>query len=272
MKPLAILCATAVLAAQSGCARSVPRWQLPEPPSEAVRASVGRLAVVTAADLPTLASTPIAGACTMSAVGALAGMGVGLAVGLEICSGIRGVSGGGFLGALFVMAIVALGLAVAAAGVLLGGLFGGLDGAFRGRSSQEVEDGRRAVEKAVARAGVPELLRCAVLDELARETDVPVGDPAAARTLLVIEGPTVGFAGPRRTDPPLRLYGEVRFRLVRRSDGAELHAFTLGFRRGERSFAQWTANEAQIVREEVLAGTSRFAERAVEELFRLERP
>lgn len=272
MKALAVLCASALLAAQTGCGSRVPEWRLPEPPSEAVRASVGRLAVVTAAEASALASLPVAGACAMSAVGALAGMGLGLWIGLTVSSSVRYVTGGDPLTALVAAAIIALGLAVAAVAVPVGGLIGAADGAFKGRSAEEIDDGRRTIEAAVARAEVPELLRRAVLKELARETDVRVGDAATAHTLLVIEGPLVGFAGPLRPDPPLRLFGEVRFRLVRRADGAELHALTLGFRMSERPFAAWIADEAEIVRVELRTGTSRFAERAVEELFRLERP
>lgn len=270
MKILTVLCAAALLAAQSGCARSVPLWTLPEPPSEELRRSLGPLAVVAAKDVPSLASAPVPSRCGLATLGALPGMGAGLLIGLGICGAGASIIMGDPITGIVAAGVILLGLGVAAVGVPLGGIVGAINGVSEARPSGEVEDGCRAIERAVARADVPELLRRAVLEELLREPGVDLADPSEARTLLVIEGPVVGFAGPLRPDPPMRLFGEVRFRLVRAADGAELHAFALGFRGGERSFSAWIADDADRVRAELLHGASRFAERAVDELFRVE--
>jgi hypothetical protein len=269
MKPLAVLCATAVLVAQSGCAGSLPVWTLPAPPSEELRRSMGPLAVVTPAEILGLASSPPPGACARSAEGALSGMGVGLKLGVFVGHGLAAVPSHDPLATLWVVVVLGLAVTVSAVGAVGGGLVGALLGLI---GDPSLDAGDRAIRQAVTRAGLPEALRRAVLEELARETEVQVADPARARTLLLLEGPVLGFAGPAHSNPPLRLFGEVRFRLVRAADGAELHALTLGFRTSSQSFIVWTSDEAEFVRRELLAGTSGFAARAVQELFRVEIP
>lgn len=270
MKTLAVLCAAATLAAQSGCARSMPVWTLPAPPSEEVRRSVGSLAVVTRAELQGLAASPPPGACARSAEGALAGMGTGLTLGVAVGHGVGIVQPSDPFYVCFAVTLFSLAVAVAAAGVVGGGFFGALHGLLADPSSTDA--GGRAIAQAVARAGVPELLRRAVLEELARDTAVELADPARARTLLLIDGPVLGFAGPARSDAPVRLFGEVRFHLVRAADGAELHDLTLGFRTRSQTLSVWTSDEAAFVRRELLAGTSGFGARAVRELFLVEIP
>jgi hypothetical protein len=271
MRALAVACAAALFVAQSGCARHVPHWRLPEPPSEQLRRSIGRIAVVVDDAWTRFPSPPVAGACSMAALGALGGMGVGLVIGMTVCGGVRGVNGGGWAGALIVGFVLAVGLALTAVAVPLGGLIGGLGGASKGRSGEEIERGRRILELAAIRAGLSNLLRAGILAEVTRETRLKIVDPATADAILLIEFPTTGLAGPRAVDPPLRAFGEVRFRLLRASDRRPLHALTLGFRGGERSFDLWIANEGILFQQDLVRGVSRLPDRLVEELFLLER-
>jgi hypothetical protein len=268
MKPVAIACSLALLAAQSGCGRAVPSWRLPDPPPEELRRSVVRIAVVLDGDPPRFLSLPLAGACSMAAVGALAGAGYGAAASFAVLSVMGHARGGGEGAALLGIFIVAAAALVAVIAIPLGAFGGGLSGLFQGRSAAEIERGRAVLQRAADRAGVPEAIRAGVLDALSRETEIRVVDPASADALLSIGRPFIGLAGARAVDPPLRLYGEVRFRLLRGK--AELHAFTLGFASVEKSFQEWTAGEGALAGAELARGTSRFAARAVEEFFLLE--
>ena len=269
MRAAAVASALALLAAQSGCGTSVPDWRLPEPPPEDVRRAVTRVAVMLEGDPLGFPSPPLAGACTMAAVGALGGMGIGAGAGLVVLSALRH-TGSGECAALVAFLVVLAAAAVAAVAIPLGGLIGGIAGSSEGRPSDEVERGRAVLQRAVDGAGVPQTLRASVLDVLSRETDLRLVDPASADAVLMIGRPTIGLAGPRRVDPPLRLYGEVTFRLLRPLTGRQLHAITLGFASEPKLFQEWTAGEGALAGAELTRGTSRFAERAVEEFFLLE--
>lgn len=264
--------ALAVFAAQTGCGQGVPAWRLPEPPGEQVRRSLGRIAVVVERTAsPDFPSPPLAGACTMAALGALAGMGVGLAIGLPIMGAARYCTAGDPLTLCLAACILALGLAVSLAGATLGALIGAADGSFKGRSSQEVEAGRRILDAAAAKAGLPALLQSRLIEEIRRETRLTVVEADQADTFLLVGVPRAFLAGPLRADPPLTAAGEVRFRLRRSGTSHPLHEITLGFQGATKKFEEWTSSDGEAFRLELLHGTSGFSARAVEEFFLLER-
>ncbi len=271
MRAAAVLSALALLAGQSGCGQSVPSWRLPDPPSEELRRSVARIAVVVEGFPPSFPSPPLAGACTMAAVGALVGIGYGAGASLAVLSVMKHAHGGGEAAALACLFICAAATLVAVIAIPLGAFGGGLSGLFQGRPAEEIESGRAVLQRAADRASLPEAIRASVLDVLSRETEIRVVDPDAADALLAIGYPSLGLAGARRVDPPLRLYGEVRFRLLRPRDRKELHAFTLGFASEAKVFQEWTAADGTLPAAELAKGTSSFAARAVEEFFLLEK-
>lgn len=272
MKSLAVACALAVFAAQTGCGQGVPAWRLPEPPREDLRRGLGRVAVVVEeAAVPGFPPPPLAGACTLAALGSLLGMAFGFAIGLPIMGAAGHCTGGDPFTACLAVCILTLGIAVSLTGAALGALIGAIDGAFKGRSAEEVEAGRRILAAAAAKAALAPLLQAGLVEELRHQTRLPLVDPSQADTLLEIGSPRVFLAGPLQSDPPLIAVGDVRFRLRRPSARVPLHEITLGFRGTTKKFDQWTAAEGEAFRREILLGVSGFPARTVEELFLLER-
>lgn len=264
--------AASVLVSSAGCGTGAPRWILPDPPAESVRAGLGRVVVkVDDQVLASLLEPPIASWRGAMLYGGVLGMAAVATAGLAMTAAVgRGLAGSGSgWGACVVLFLMGAVLTATLAIIPLGACFGSLWGLSQGPSGEEIARGRAVLAAALRTARVEERLRSAVVETARRRAQLPVAEDGPADALLLVGRPRVMLSGPWRFDPPLTLHADVRFRLVRVRDGAELYATSLGMTGSTRSFADWTADRGSLAAWELTAGTAGFADRLVEEIFLL---
>lgn len=261
--------AAAVLAASTGCGTPSPRWILPPPPAEEIRARLGRVVVRIDDEVPAgCLEPPISSWRGAMTYGGVMGMAAVAAVGLAIAGSVGRGAGGGE-GACLVAAFVAVVLAATAVLVPAGACLGSLWGLSQGPSGEEIARGRVVLARAVRTSAVADRLRDGLLDAARIRTEAVVAAEGPADTLLLLGRPRVVLGGPWRIDPPLTLHADVRVRLVRVRDGAELYAAGFGMIGSSRPFAEWTADGGAGLVAELSSGTAGFPERIVEEIFLL---
>lgn len=257
----ALVLATVVHLAHSGCG-SPPSWpDLPPPPSEEERASLSSLTVHVIEDDPEGPfAPPLAETCTSACYHSALGAGFGLAAGAAIMGAVgHGSRGSGDAAWIFAfLFLFALAVTVALLGA--GATFGGLYGALR-PNSPEVEAGIEALHQAAHDAALARL----VASKLVERHDLSLGGEGDAR--LEIGPVAAGFFGRWAEDPPLGLAGALPARLVR--DGRVVWSGEFAFRAPERPFKEWARDEGIALQDALRASADGLADRIGRELFTL---
>jgi len=255
---LSVLIGGTLLAA-GGCA-SVPA----PPPSEEVRAGLGRLGICSAP-----AST--SGEWNMPAKGGWAGGGRGAAV-----------------GALSVLAAPCAGYGCAANVLLapVGAVVGGIAGSAMAEPTTVVKEAEAAIQSAFADLRIPYLLRDQVAHTARAETPhslVPQEDVADTDTSCVrsegVAGPVdtvlqisihgYGTKAAWRPNPPVFLFLDTDVRLLRAADGTVIYSRKVAWMSAGRPLAEWAVANGDPVREELGRGIQYLAERIVDVVFLL---
>ncbi len=241
---------------------------LPDPPSERVRAQLGRIGVVFEDTLtpPTIESPPSGSA----AVGIGAGQGALATIG-------AGVDSGSPLGA-------AMGIFLSPLGMLVGAVYGAT-----GAEGEAAAAAARTRIEAAFQACPPEqmllevLLRRAASDarrEL-RALDVrwehqsaparlEAARAAGCDSVLILRIDAVGLVAQEQdVNPALAFELYVTCRLLRAADGAVLHELPLHWTGGGANFVRWSVGDARDVRAALAGAAEETAERMVDELFLL---
>lgn len=265
----------------AACTSVPPGWskRLPDPPSEAARASFGRIGLVLAATdaAPRLDAPPSRG----GAVGIGAGKGALTVIAAGATAGPIGF---------------ALGVFLSPVGMLVGGVYG----AVAAEDSEEVAAGRRRIVAALQESDfearlVAALVRHSSVDAgrelrvLDERWDFPPSPERLAGTraagldsVLVVRIGVLGLvAQTMDVAPTLHFACYSRAHLVRLADGAMLHELPLIWSSTTRlaggwpaedqgeSFLDWSAVEARDLRAVLADASEATAERIVEELFLL---
>jgi len=255
------------LIGQWGCA--TPRYTLLPLPSEEVRADIGTVGVVSARFSPEAHEAHL----EAPTGGKWSGAGKGAAAGF-FGSVLAGLSSGHPLS-------FALGIALAP----VVGLGGAIYGAIAAESAEKVQEAEATLNKAVADLKIQEAMRDRVLQVARNETlqsFVPLEDRGptipneevsyssltseGVDTILEISVTKFELPG-GGINPPLPLIISVCGRLLKSADGTELYGRPWVYRSGTRKFAEWAANNAEPLRDEVDRGLQALAEQIVEEIF-----
>lgn len=257
-----------LLFGQSGCANhQFKPYALPPPPSEAAREKFGTIGVASARFLPKAEMCKPMGKGAGAAAGALEGAG--------------GMIEGGLLsndpyGLL-------LGVALAPVGVVVGSVVG----AVKGVSSKHVKEAEDAINKAISELKIQATMKDYVLRAAQQKTEYHFVDLDAQgpetperkidynflatkgiNTVLEITVPAFGLIG-KGINPPLAFFMILQTRLVRTTDGSVLYEQKLQYIRGQRTFTNWTANNAKPFKDEFHYCYQSLAEKVVEEVFLL---
>jgi hypothetical protein len=257
----------------AGCASGPHAQALPPPPSEDVRAHLGTIGFVRAENLTNcfLRKPMTSGATTAlgAGKGALWGLGAGAEAG----------RGGRELGAVAALLVWSVAIPV-------GTLVGAAAGNKEGLPAQERRQAEEQLHRAVLEADVQRLLNDEVLRSIGartREAVVPL-DPrtgayrsessagssaanGAIDTIMEVTVLNAGLAGGRDRSSLLMAFLQVRVRLLRANDGAELYAHTWLARGGSATFEDWAAYQARAMRQELPRVIPPLAQSVVEELF-----
>ncbi len=254
------------------------------PPAEEGRAQLGRIGVVSAHLTPEVEyRTPAKGGVE----GAVSGAGKGLALGALGAAGC----------------VLSLGYAVSNCAVGVGTpllvMLGAISQAGSGVPLAEVQAGEAAIQTALAESNLEEALRDRFLKigrartgrSLVLIPDRGWTGPVKAGTFpprisrgvetvveLGVQGfrlelsnrsslGAIGALNPADPDPGLTLTVTARARVVRVVDGTELSRHTVRYRGGVRRYADWVANNAQDVREELDRASESLAADIVARLF-----
>lgn len=226
------------------------------PPSEAVRARLGRVAVQSAetGTLPQLAKPKTKGQA--AAAGALDGM---LATGR--CTGSASGSAAG------AAALVQLAL------LPVGAVAGGVVGRTQGTAKAEVEAAERALLKAFAEMNFQEAVRKEVVRAARRNTRHPIvsgderGSDRRPDSVLEVNVLEAGLAGDGKKNAPMSMFLRVRVRLLDGTNGSVLYDNTWVQTSGSRTFKDWAAQDACMFRQELSSASRGVAGNIVEEVF-----
>lgn len=235
-----------------GCATAMPEGTPPAPPSEELRARMGRVAVraVEGGPEPVL-QTPAAGICSGMARGA----GTGALV--PVMCVLEHPGGSGTEGALL------LSIALAPVAALIGAIHGG----STARSAAEVEEETRALLTAWREMNPTRAVAERVAAGARERAEVEIDEKA--ETILEIGPAEARFVGPWTMNPPVQLALVVPVRLRRALDGALLYDMTLVRADFSREFSAWAANDAAAARTHFRGSIEPLAETIVERIFLL---
>jgi hypothetical protein len=248
-----VLCFVALLVA-GGCA-SVPA----PPPSEEMRASLGRIGIRAGAATPS-------GEWAMPAKGGAAGAGRGAYLGA--------VSGARNAGILAPFTAVA------------GAILGATAGAATAEPAAVVEGAEATVQTAFADLRIPDALRDRVVQVAhaeTRHTLVPHDDVArvgasgesperaagAVDTVLQINIRGYGTKAAWSPNPPVFLFLDAQVGVLRAADGTVLHRRTVTWMSAGRRLMEWSATNGEPVRQELERGIQYLSERIVDVVFLL---
>jgi hypothetical protein len=245
------LCFVALLVA-GGCA-SVPA----PPPSEEVRAGLGRIGIRAGAATPS-------GEWAMPAKGGAAGAGRGAYLGAVI-----GARNAGILAPFTAVA---------------GAILGATAGAASAEPAAIVEEAEAAVQAAFADLKIPDAVRDHVVRVAcaeARQTLVPQDEVAGAGasgesperaagavdTVLQINIRGYGTKAAWSPNPPVFLFLDAQVSVLRAADGTVLHRRTATWMSAGRRLAEWSATNGEPVRQELERGIQYLSERIVDVVF-----
>ncbi len=238
------LALVAVVIIHSGCSADYLRRQLlPPPPSEDLRAQLGRVRL-SEGDMQT--AVVFSGFPKGAGEGAAAGAGAGALLTIYYSSKLFGPFG-------------SVGIFLAPVGALVGAV----GGAVSAEPTATVEEKETAFRVAMEELKVPETFRHGVADRLPERTPTPGGPVSSdepATTILEVVVERFGLEGGRFTLTE-------RTRLIRSSDGAELYSHWLTYRGLFRPLDDWVSQNHLRLREEAARACRELAERLVDEVF-----
>lgn len=250
---LSALIAWALLVA-GGCA-SAPA----PPPSEEVRASLGRIGIRCAP-----AST--SGEWSMPAKGGWAGAGRGAAVGAAAGARNAGIIAP-FTAVAGAIAGAIAGGTTAEPAAVVGEAEAAVQSAF---ADLTIQDSLRAL---VAQFALAETRRTLVLQDDVAEAGATRESPARCAdtmdTVLQINVLGYGTKAPRTPNPPVFLFLDTDVRLLRAADGTVLYSRKTTWVSAGRPLAAWAVANGDPVRNELERGIQYLAERIVDVVFLL---
>lgn len=226
---------------QLGCATTKRAIPMTAEQSEQLRLRLGAIAVVSASFTPKLElQTP--------AKGALGGVKAGASAGAEVTTGGDGRA---ILLAPFTAAV------------------GGVAGAIMADSAKDVNEREAIIKKAIAELKTQETIRDSFLKTVQEKTkfqfvleeghgpitdgELPDYRDMKEKGITTIHEITVkqfGLKGEGKINPDLSLYMILQARLVNLINNAELFKNTFAYEGEKHKFAEWSANDAQLFRQE----------------------
>jgi hypothetical protein len=254
-RPAAAALVAAAVVIQSGCVLADPRHQLrPPPPSEGLRAQLGRVALSAG---PSETAAVLEGPAREAGQGAARGALFGAA--WTTYGGAHLGGWGAFVGILLAP---------------VGALVGAVVGADRAESAAKVEQQETLLTGSLQELQVPEALRGCIADRLREERSTPAerGGSEEPTTILEVTVERVGLQAPVGIKPPLTFVLTERTRLLRASDGTELYVHWLTYRGRTRPIEAWLAENSAMLREDVGRACRVLAEEIVDEVFLLYLP
>jgi hypothetical protein len=269
-KPAALGLALLILGVPSGCSGIDPTLR-PDPPTEALRSSLGRVGVTwrDSADGPE-GRVPAKGSCDAAGRGAV----VGLIVDGKVTATLMGVGAAatGPFAILVSGGFLALGIGLTP----VYALFGSLYGLAAAPDEAALENATAALRKAVLERqfarGVAESIlaraRVAVDDPLVPlPPDAPVD---GIETILQIDPPQLILNGPYDVNPTLRLVLLQTASLTRVSDHRLLYRISfLHPMRENGCYLDWARNDAAMLRCALSGVDRQLGERLLDEMFLL---
>jgi len=227
---------------QLGCATTKRAIPMTAEQSEQLRLRLGAIAVVSASFTPKLElQTP--------AKGALGGLKSGASAGAEVTT--KGSDGRAILLAPFTAAV------------------GGVAGAIMADSAKDVNEREAIIKKAIAELKTQETVRNSFLKTAQEKTkfqfvleerhgpitdgELPDYRDMKEKGITTIHEITVkqfGLKGEGKINPDLSLYMILQARLVNLTNNAELFKNTFTYEGEKHKFAEWSANDAQLFRQE----------------------
>ncbi len=245
----------------SGCAHTPP------PVSDEVRATFGRVAVISCGETPKGEFySPTSGKGAGAAKGSVAGMAVSIAGGLEA----------GGIG-------VVLGLLLTPVGALAGAVYG----AVEAEPKSKVDASAAAIDRALANTYLGNEIQNRVVEEVVEKTDYEVAlvdfdcptnadimpdyRPLAGSgvtTVIEIEVEDFGFEDRgAEIDPEINLDLTARVRLINTKDGRLLYERSFKYTGEKRKYATWAHNDAFKLRKEIGRACGYIAKKVVREIF-----
>jgi len=243
-RPVTLAAGLALLAA--GCAPQPRSAFLPDPPSEDLRNSLGRLAV--RAESPGASSRfliPPRG----WAEGLSQGFGMGA---VAVMGGAHGANAP--FAALVVIALIPV-----------GGVLGAVYGAFAALPAEAVNRAVATLEDAAAKEPVGTRIAELSAARLREVGGLPVDD-SGPDTVLSIGPPEFVLTGAWSHNPDLRFFATVEVRLVRAADGAVLHSAVIPYVGSARELLAWAASGGAAFRAEIRDAADRLAESMIDYL------
>lgn len=260
-----------VLVLQIGCSSFVPPVPLP-PPTEEIRARLGRVGIASAIGLTPVSIEPVtrgkgAGAAKGAGLGALAVLGGAATAG----------AGGAGIGAV-------VGLAVGIALAPIGAVVGTIHGAVTAPSAEKVEEAEAALKAAVAALKIQDLMRRRVV-QVARDRITAIvmsfgedADQQARRSVdsvLEVAIPSVSQVVQPLSDidPPVSVMVQARWRFIAVSNAAVVYpvgaegARATVYVSAPRRFVDWGAADARLFREEMARAFQALAETIIDDAF-----
>jgi hypothetical protein len=268
-RTLLIFLSLTVMAAQAGCARVGPA-RLPDPPSEELRSTFGRVGVTWKTSGDSLRGRiPARGSCDGAGRGAV----VGLVLDLEVTGALVSasiVTGPGFI--FLGSAFLALGLGLTPVYALIGSLYGAAAAPDAAVVEKATATMQRAIDEREFSRGVAEAIldraRVAVDDRLEK---LPDGSNSEGYdTILEVAPPLLVLEGAYTVNPELRLSLLESATLTRVSDRRVLYQATLLHRFREKAdFLGWASNDAALMRTALVGADHSLGDRLLDEIFLL---
>ena len=247
------LVAAALVSLLAGCTTADPR--LLPPPSEQLRSHMLSVTVASASSNPEIVFDG-------PAKGALEGAWRGASLGFVIPLQAAGASG---LAAPVIAAIAPI-------GALLGAGFG----AGAAEPSEKIQEKEALIRQVLVESQARERFHdCVEVAIRAQVPHVSLASSSAGRadTVLEVAVERFGLSGdPLLVNPQLQFVMSQRARIVRGSDGRELHAQVLMWRGQLRPLDQWAVDDGAPVKVAVERACRDIAEALVDELFLLYQP
>ena len=264
-----ILLVALLLAVVSGCAQKRYDNVLPPPPTEDQRAGFGTVGLTSVRFTPEISfRLPAKGSVEGAQRGAALGAAVPIVIGAHTYNPYGMMAG-------VVLAPV-------------GAVFGTVVGATEALPAEQVEKAEAVLKGALSPRHVETAMADAMRKFMRREAKLPVvfakglegrADSGGASlgagtrrwvdTMVELKVTMVGLTGPWTINPPLSFTMRIATKVIRVTDGSELHTQELTYMGPAMVFTAWAANEAEAFKKALDPAVRALAEKAVEEVFLL---
>ncbi len=265
-----LLFVAVLLAVIGGCAQKRTDNVLPPPPTEDQRAGFGTVGLTSARFTPEISfRLPAKGSVEGAQRGAALGAAVPIAVGLQVAP----------IPYVFLAGVVL---------APVGAVFGTVVGATEALPAEQVEKAEAVLKGALSPRHVETAMADAMRKFMRREARLPVvfakglegradgggaslgaGTRRWVDTMVELKVTMVGLTGPWTINPPLSFTMRIATKVIRVTDGSELHAQELTYMGPAMVFTAWAANEAEAFKKALDPAVRALAEKAVEEVFLL---